>query len=77
MSAPRPSVLDQVQGARAAGALLVGDLDGAVDALILTSNRYLVGFCFRFAVVSPSVSLRIAWGVVRRRLARPGPFDRT
>ena len=77
MPAPRPSVLDELYGARAAGSLLVGDVDEAVDALMLVSNRYLAGFCCRFAVVSPSVSLRLAWRVVRRRLARPGFADRT
>ena len=48
ISAP-PSVLDEIHGARAAGALLVGDLDGPADVPMLFSIRYLTGFCCRFA----------------------------
>jgi len=54
---------------RTAGALLVGDLDGAVGALESVSPRYLVGFLWRLGLLIPSVSLRLAWRLSRRRLA--------
>ena len=65
-----PSVLDEIDGARALGALLVGDLPGAVDALERASVRYLVGFFCRVALLAPSVSFRLAWRVAHRRCAR-------
>ena len=65
-----PSVLDEIDGARALGALLAGDLPGAVDALERASVRYLVGFFCRVALLTPSVSLRLAWRVARRRFAQ-------
>lgn len=71
MFGPRPSVLDQVYGARAAGALLAGELDEAHGHLSAVSNRYLVAFCIRLALVTPGVSLRLAWKIARGRLVRP------
>ena len=60
--------LDEVYGARALGALLIGDLAGAVDAPGLVSTEYLVGFFCRLALVAPSVSVRLAYRVWHRRL---------
>ena len=70
----RLSALDPILGARAAGALLLlaGDLDEAQDALSAASSRYLEGLFFlRLALVTPGVSLRLAWRVARRRLFGP------
>ena len=61
-----PSVLDEIHGARAVGALLAGDRDGAAHALEPASNRYLVGFFCRLALLAPSVAMRLAYRVVRR-----------
>ena len=47
VSARKPSPLDEADGSSAAGALLVGDLDGAVDALERVSPYYLVAFLWR------------------------------
>ena len=68
MGARKPSPLDQADGASAAGALLVGDLEGAVDALERVSAQYLVGFFWRLGLLMPSVSFRLAWRLTRRRL---------
>ena len=68
MSARKLSPLDEADGASAAGALLVGDLEGAVDALEKVSGRYLVGFLWRLGLLMPSVSFRLAWRLTRRRL---------
>ena len=68
MGARQPSPLDEVHGAAAAGAVLVADLDGAVDALQRTSVRYRLGFLLRLGLVVPSVSLRLAFRLVRRGL---------
>ena len=66
-----PSVLDEIHGARTVGALLAGDRDGAAHALEPASNRYLVGFFCRLALLAPSVAMRLAYRVVRRP-APPG-----
>ena len=71
-----PSVLDELDGARALGALLVGDIDGAVIALEPVSARYLVGLLLRLALLAPSVSLRIGYRLARRCLARSGASRR-
>ena len=68
MGARKRSPLDEADGASAAGALLVGDLEGAVDALERVSGRYLAGFLWRLGLLMPSVSFRLAWRLVRRRL---------
>ena len=68
MVARKPSPLDEADGASAAGALLVGDLDGAVDALEKVSAFYLAGFLWRIGLFMPSVSLWLAWRLARRRL---------
>ena len=70
MDLRNPSVFDEIDGARALGALLAGDLPGAVDALERASVRYLVGFFCRVALLTPGVSFRLAWRVARRRCAR-------
>ena len=75
MFGPRPSVLDQVHGARAAGALLAGELDEAEEALTAVSNRYLAAFCLRLAFITPGVALRLAWRVAGRRFARPRSYE--
>ena len=64
----KPSLLDEVDGASAAGTLLVGDLDVAVDALERVSVRYLAGFLWRLGLLTPSVSFRLVWRLARRRL---------
>ena len=64
----KPSPLDEADGASAAGALLVGDLDAAVDALERVSPRYLAGFLWRLGLLMPSISFRLAWRLARRRL---------
>ena len=61
---------DEVHGARAAGSLLVGDLEEAEADLAHVRTRYLVGFLFRLSMVAPSVSLRLAWRVCSRRAGR-------
>ena len=57
MFGPRPSVLDQDHAARAAGALLVGELDEAHEHLSEASSRYLAGFFLRLALVTRHFSL--------------------
>ena len=66
----RPSLPDEVHGARAAGDLLVGDVASAEAQLACVRARYLVGFCCRLSVVAPSVALRLAWRVGVRRAWR-------
>ena len=73
VSARKPSPLDEADGASAAGALLVGDLDGAVDALERVSPRYLVALLWRLGLLMPSVSCRLAWRLARRRLGGTVP----
>lgn len=68
VNARKPSPLDELDGARAAGALLVGDLEEAVDARERVSTRYVAGFLCRLGFLMPSVSLRLAWKLARRRL---------
>ena len=75
MNSPRPSILDQVHGARAAGALLAGELDEAEEALTAVSTRYLAAFCLRLALITPRVALRLASRIARRRLVRGGLGD--
>ena len=70
VGARKPSPLDQADGASAAGDLLVGDLDGAVDTLEKVSARYLVGFLWRLGLVLPSVSFRLALRLARLRFRR-------
>ena len=74
MDRPRFALPDEVHGARAAGSLVVGDLE-AVDAeLALTGAHYLAGFLCRLAVIAPSVALRLAWRLgVRRWRGEGGP----
>jgi len=67
VSVRKPSLLDEIDGARAAGSMLVGDLDGAVDALERVSTRYLAGFLWRLGILMPSVALCLAWRLARRR----------
>ena len=67
MESPRSALPDEVHGARAAGALLVGDLASAEADLACARTRYLAGFLCRLAVIAPSVSLRLAWRVGARR----------
>ena len=67
MDHPRSAHPDEVHGARAAGALLVGDLEAAEAELALTGARYLAGFLFRLVVITPSVALRLAWRLGTRR----------
>ena len=69
MNPRRPSVLDKLDGARALGALVVGDVAAAAEALSGVSGRYLVAFLCRLGLLMLSVSLRLAWRGVRRRLA--------
>ena len=70
MPGPPPSALDVLHGASAAGALLAGDREAALDALARASTRYVAGFVCRLALIAPGVSLRLALGVVRRRVVR-------
>lgn len=71
MASGRSSLPDEVHGARATGALLVGELDAAVEALRPASNLYLAGFFLRFSLISPGLSLRLAWRVARQRFESP------
>ena len=66
----RQSLPDEVHGARAAGDLLVGDIASAEAHLACVHARYLVRFCMRLAVITPSVALRLAWRVGVRRAWR-------
>ena len=65
---------DEVHGARAAGSLLAGDLESAEAELARVQARYLVRFLCRLALVTPGISLRLAWRVAARRgwLRLPG-----
>ena len=67
MEDPRPTVPDEVHGARAVGSLIAGDLESAVAELGSVWTRYLVGFLCRLAILMPTVSLRLAWRVGARR----------
>ena len=67
MEDPRPTLPDEVHGARAAGSLVVGDLESAAAELGSVRTRYLVGFLCRLAILMPTVSLRLAWQVGARR----------
>ena len=73
VSARKPSPLDEIDGARAAGSLLVGDLEAAVDVLERVSTRYLAGFLWRLGILIPSVALRLAWRLARRRFGGSSP----
>ena len=70
MTGRRHSVLDETCGAQALGALLAGDLESALDALGRASTRYIAGFLCRLGLLMPSISVRLACGLVRRRLSR-------
>ena len=70
MTGPPPSVLDEIYGAQALGALLAGDLESALDALGPASTRYVAGFLCRLALLMPSISAHLACGLARRRLSR-------
>ena len=67
MHTRRPSVLDELYGASALGALLAGDLEGAAKALDPASGRYLLAFLSRLALLMPGVALRLAVRTARRR----------
>ena len=67
----RSSVLDEIYGARAVGALVAGDWEGALEALEQASWRYLIGFLFRLALLMPSASLLLACRIVGRRFGEP------
>ena len=71
MHPSRRSVSDEVHGLRATGSIVAGDIEGAVAELERASARYLVGFLLRFCLVAPSVALRLAWKLARRRVADP------
>ena len=68
MQSPRRSLRDEVHGLRAAGSLVVGDVDEALAELKQTSLSYLAGFLIRFGLVAPTVAIRLAWRLARRRL---------
>ena len=68
MDQERSALPDEVHGARAVGAVLVGDLKAAEADLASARMSYRVGFLCRLAVVSPGVSLRLASRLVLRRL---------
>ena len=63
---------DEVHGARAAGSLLAGDLEGAEAELARVKPAFLLRFLCRLAVVMPGISLRLAWRVAARRGWLPG-----
>ena len=63
MDGRRSRLPDEVHGACAAGSLLAGDLELAEAELARVRAGYLVRFLCRLAVVSPGISLRLAWRV--------------
>ena len=65
----RASLCDETKGVRALEALLEGHLDAAA-ALEDGCGRYLVGFFARVGLLTPSVSMRVAWRLVCRLLKR-------
>ena len=56
MGDPRPTLPDEVHGARAVGSLVVGYFEAAEAELVLTGARYLAGF-LRW-LMAPSVEAR-------------------
>ena len=76
MEDPRPTLPDEVHGARAMGSLVVGDLESAAAELGSVQTRYLFGFLCRLAILMPTISLRLAWRVGARRWFAPGPTGR-
>jgi len=70
MTGSQPSVLDEVYGAQALGALLAGDLESALDAFGRAPTRYVAGFLCRLGLLMPGISARLACGLARRRLSR-------
>ena len=71
MEDPRPTVPDEVHGARAVGSLVVGGVESAAAELGSVRTRYLVGFLCRLAIVMPTISLCLAWRVGARRWFAP------
>ena len=55
-------------GVRAAGSLLAGDIEVVEAEFASVRTRYLIGVLCRLAVITPSVSLRLAWRFGRRWL---------
>ena len=72
MDRPRFALPDEVHGTRAAGWLVVGDLEAAEAELALIGASYLAGFLCRLAVITPSVALRLAWRLGVRRWREEG-----
>ena len=72
----RPTLPDEVHGARAVGSLVVGDLEAAAAELGSVRTRYLVGFLVRLAMLMPTVSMRLAWRIGAQRWFAPGPRGR-
>ena len=58
---------DEVQGARAAGSPLAGNLRSAEAELARVRVRYLMRFLGRLAQVTPGVALRLGWRVAAHR----------
>ena len=58
--------IDETRGLRAPAALLDGDLDHAVEALVAASRGYRLAFLCRLAVVLPTASIHLAWGLAMR-----------
>ena len=56
MEDPRPTLPDEVHGARAVSSLVVGDLKSAAAELGSVRTRDLVGFLCRLAMLMPTVS---------------------
>ena len=73
MEDPRPTLPDEVHGARAVGSLVVGELESAAAKLGLVRTRYLIGFLVRLAMLMPTISMRLAWWVGAGRWFAPGP----
>ena len=69
MHPSRRSVSDEVHGLRAIASLVAGDFDEALAELERASARYLIGFLLRFSLVAPTVALRLAWRLARRRVS--------
>lgn len=57
---------DEVHSARAAGSFLLGDLESAEAELGQVRARKMVRFLGLLAVLTPTVSIRLAWRVGAR-----------